>query len=92
MPGPSAREMLSKLPLRMANGGAINLSTEAAYDQSAAYKRALESGGEEGVQTYYANLRDLAGKYMAGEGQFAGNQPVGVEAYNAMLEGRDQQH
>jgi len=46
MPGPSAREMLSKLPLRMANGGPINLSTESAYDQSAAYKRALESGGE----------------------------------------------
>ncbi len=86
MPGPSAREMLSKLPLRMANGGDINLSEEAAYDQSAAYKRALESGGEEGVQTYYANLRDLADKYMAGEGQFAGNQPIGVEAYNAMLE------
>ena len=86
MPGPSAREMLSKLPLRMANGGPINLSTESAYDQSAAYKRALESGGEEGVQTYYANLRDLADKYMAGEGQFAGNQPIGVEAYNAMLE------
>ena len=86
MPGPSAREMLSKLPLRMANGGPINLSEEAAYDQSAAYKRALESGGEEGVQTYYANLRDLADKYMAGEGQFAGNQPIGVEAYNAMLE------
>jgi hypothetical protein len=78
--------MLSKLPLRMANGGPINLSEEAAYDQSAAYKRALESGGEEGVQTYYANLRDLADKYMAGEGQFAGNQPIGVEAYNAMLE------
>jgi hypothetical protein len=70
----------------MANGGDINLSEEAAYDQSAAYKRALESGGEEGVQTYYANLRDLADKYMAGEGQFAGNQPIGVEAYNAMLE------
>ena len=86
MPGPSAREMLSKLPLRMANGGPINLSTESAYDQSAAYKRALESGGEEGVQAYYANLRDLAGKYMAGEGQFAGNQPIGVEAYNIMLE------
>ena len=86
MPGLSAREMLSKLPLRMANGGPINFSTEAAYDQSAAYKRAFESGGEEGVQAYYANLRNLADKYMAGEGQFAGNQPIGVEAYNAMLE------
>ena len=86
MPGPSAREMLSKLPLRMANGGSINLAQESALDQSAAYKRALESGGEEGVQAYYANLRGLADKYMAGEDQFAGNQPVGAEAYNIMLE------
>src|SRR6056300_274146 len=86
MPGPSAREMLSKLPLRMANGGSINLAQESALDQSAAYKRALESGGLEGVQAYYANLRGLADKYMAGEDQFAGNQPVGAEAYNIMLE------
>jgi hypothetical protein len=70
----------------MANGGTVNLATESAYANSPAYKRALESGGQEGVQAYYANLRDLADKYMAGEGQFAGNQPVGVEAYNIMLE------
>jgi hypothetical protein len=85
MPGPSAREMLSKLPLRMANGGDINLAQESALDQSRAYKNALESGGLEGVQAYYANIRDLAGKYMAGT-LFEGEQPVGVEAYNIMLE------
>jgi len=84
MPGPSAREMLSKLPLRMANGGPINLAQEAAYDQSPAYKNAAQ-GGQEGVQAYYANIRDLAGKYMAGT-LFEGEQPVGVEAYNIMLE------
>jgi hypothetical protein len=70
----------------MANGGSINLAQESALDQSAAYKRALESGGEEGVQAYYANLRGLADKYMAGEDRFAGNQPIGAEAYNIMLE------
>ena len=85
MPGPSAREMLSKLPLRMANGGDINLAQESALNQSRAYKNALESGGLEGVQAYYANIRDLAGKYMAGT-LFEGEQPVGVEAYNIMLE------
>ena len=86
MPGTSAREMLSRIPIKMANGGTVNLAQESALDQSAAYKRALESGGLEGVQAYYANLRGLADKYMAGEDQFAGNQPVGAEAYNIMLE------
>lgn len=84
MPGLSAREMLSKLPLRMANGGSINISEESAYEQSRAYNRALESGGEEGVQAYYANLRNLADKYMAGT-LFEGEQPVGADAYNEML-------
>ena len=84
MPGLSAREMLSKLPLRMANGGPINLAQESALDQSRAYKNALESGGLEGVQAYYANLRGLADKYMAGT-LFEGDQPIGVDAYNEML-------
>ena len=68
----------------MANGGSINISEESAYEQSRAYNRALESGGEKGVQAYYANLRNLADKYMAGT-LFEGEQPVGADAYNEML-------
>lgn len=81
MPGTSAREMLSRIPIQMANGGTVNLATEAAYSNSPAYKRAMEAGGEQAVQDYYANLRGIADKYIA-----AGNLPTGAEAYNIMLE------
>lgn len=81
MPGYSAREMLSRIPIQMANGGTVNLATEAAYANSPAYKRAMEAGGEQAVQDYYANLRGIADKYIA-----AGNLPTGAEAYNLMLE------
>ena len=81
MPGTSAREMLSRIPIQMANGGTVNLATEAAYANSPAYKRAMEAGGEQAVQDYYANLRGIADKYIA-----AGNLPTGAEAYNIMLE------
>ena len=71
MPGTSAREMLASLPIKMAAGGPV----------SAAYRRAMESGGEQGVQDYYANLRNVADKYIA-----QGNLPTGAEAYNIMIE------
>ena len=86
MPGFSAREMLSQLPLRMANGGDVLASSllrlahggdvgnylSLPNQQSAAYRRAEQTGAD-GVQTYYQGLREVA-------------QTYGAESYNAMIE------
>ena len=70
----SAREMLSQLPLRMADGGE-------AVERSGAYRRAFEQNGEDGVQAYYASLREVAQTYLADT-----DAPTGAEAYNIMVE------
>ena len=69
----SAREMLSQLPLRMADGGE-------AVERSGAYRRAFEQNGEDGVQAYYASLREVAQTYLADT-----DAPTGAEAYNIMV-------
>ena len=70
MPNLSAREMLSQLPLRMATGG----------EASEALRRAQQAG-DQGVQDYYANLRNLATNYIANA-----DAPTGADAYNIMVE------
>ena len=70
MPNLSAREMLSQLPLRMATGG----------EASEALRRAQQAG-DQGVQDYYANLRNLAESYIANA-----DAPTGADAYNLMVE------
>jgi hypothetical protein len=70
MPNLSAREMLSQLPLRMATGG----------EASEALRRAQQAG-DQGVQDYYANLRNLATSYIANA-----DAPTGADAYNIMVE------
>ena len=70
MPNLSAREMLSQLPLRMATGG----------EASEALRRAQQAG-DQGVQDYYANLRNVAESYIANA-----DAPTGADAYNIMVE------
>ncbi len=77
MPNLTARQMLSRLPVRMAEGGAV----DTAPGVSAAYRRAMEKGGQQTVNDYYANLRKDAEAYLANP-----NAPTGVDAYNLLLE------
>jgi hypothetical protein len=48
---------------------------------SAAYRAAMERGGQQTVNDYYANLRKDAEAYLANP-----NAPRGVEAYNVLLQ------
>jgi len=66
----SARAMLARLPIRMADGGEV----------SDAYRGAA-ARGDEGIQEYYAWLRDTAQKYLADT-----DAPTGADAYNIMVE------
>ncbi len=77
MPNLTARQMLSRLPVRMAEGGAV----DTAPGVSAAYRKAMEKGGQQTVNDYYANLRKDAEAYLANP-----NAPTGVDAYNLLLE------
>jgi len=74
MRGFSAREMLSQLPLRMANGGDVSSfllqranggDVTSPVEHSVSYNRAFELNGEAGVQAYYQGLRDAAQAYLA---------------------------
>jgi hypothetical protein len=69
--------MLLRLPMRMAEGGAV----DTAPGVSAAYRRAMQAGGQQTVDDYYANLRADAKAYLANP-----NAPTGVEAYNVLLQ------
>jgi len=93
MRGFSAREMLSQLPLRMANGGDVSSSllrlanggdvtdTLPPGEHSVSYHRAFEQNGQAGVQDYYQGLRDAAEIYLADA-----DSAAGAEAYNLMIE------
>jgi hypothetical protein len=48
---------------------------------SAAYRKAMETGGQQTVGDYYANLRKDAAAYLANP-----NAPTGVDAYNLLVE------
>jgi hypothetical protein len=48
---------------------------------SAAYRKAMQAGGQQTVNDYYANLRKDAEAYLANP-----NAPRGVEAYNVLLQ------
>ena len=77
MPNLTAREMLLRLPMRMAEGGTV----DTAPGVSAAYRKAMGTGGQQTVDDYYANLRKDAAAYLANP-----NAPTGVDAYNLMIE------
>ncbi len=76
MPNLTAREMLARLPVRMAEGGALD-----APGVSAAYRKAMETGGQQTVDDYYANLRRDAAAYLANP-----NAPTGADAYNVLVQ------
>jgi hypothetical protein len=61
----------------MAEGGAV----DTAPGVSAAYRKAMQAGGQQTVNDYYANLRKDAEAYLANP-----NAPRGVEAYNVLLQ------
>jgi predicted GNAT family N-acyltransferase len=63
--------------MRMAEGGAV----DTAPGVSAAYRRAMQVGGQQTVDDYYANLRADAKAYLANP-----NAPTGAEAYNVLLQ------
>jgi hypothetical protein len=63
--------------MRMAEGGAV----DTAPGVSAAYRRAMQAGGQQTVDDYYANLRADAKAYLANP-----NAPTGAEAYNVLLQ------
>jgi hypothetical protein len=77
MPNLTAQQMLARLPVRMAEGGVV----DTAPGVSAAYRAAMERGGQQTVNDYYANLRKDAEAYLANA-----NAPRGVEAYNVLLQ------
>jgi hypothetical protein len=61
----------------MAEGGAV----DTAPGVSAAYRKAMQAGGQQTVNDYYANLRKDAEAYLANP-----DAPRGVEAYNVLLQ------
>jgi hypothetical protein len=77
MPNLTAQQMLARLPVRMAEGGAV----DTAPGVSAAYRKAMQAGGQQTVNDYYANLRKDAEAYLANP-----DAPRGVEAYNVLLQ------
>ena len=77
MPNLTARDMLARIPVRMAEGGTV----DNAPGVSAAYRKAMQAGGQQTVDDYYANLRKDAAAYLANP-----NAPTGVDAYNLLLE------
>jgi len=76
MPNLTAQQMLARLPVRMAEGGALD-----APGVSAAYRAAMEKGGQQTVNDYYANLRTQAADYLSNP-----NAPTGVDAYNILVQ------
>lgn len=76
MPNFTAREMLARLPVRMADGGELD-----APGVSAAYRKAMETGGQRTVEDYYANLRRQAVDYLADP-----KAPTGADAYNILVQ------
>ena len=76
MPNFTAREMLARLPVRMADGGELD-----APGVSAAYRKAMETGGQRTVEDYYGNLRRDAAAYLANP-----NAPTGADAYNILVQ------